>query len=386
MKNRSMGRSFLTSSSIISPLGWNTGENFRNIIAGKTGIEIYENSPWSKEAVPLSVMKDGEVDERFSDLGSAPAYTKLEKMALLSMAEALEGSKVDPSSSSTVLIVSTTKGNVHLLDDEDNFDKQRVYLWNTADLLAGFFKMRNRPLLVCNACISGVAAILLGKRLISSGKFRNAIIVGMDILSRFIVSGFQSFLSLSAEACRPFDEDRSGLSLGEAAATVVLSEKESDIEILSGSLSNDANHISGPSRTGEGLFLSVSKTLEEIKAELGPEPSDWLDLISAHGTATLYNDEMESIALTRAGLNNVPVNSLKGNFGHTLGAAGLVESVINTEAMRRDEMPGTKGFSKLGVSRPLDVISNPRRAEVKIMLKLASGFGGCNASILYRKN
>ena len=116
------------------------------------------------------------------------------------------------------------------------------------------------------------------------------------------------------------------------------------------------------------------------------QPAEWPDLISAHGTATLYNDEMESIALSRAGLSTVPVNSLKGNFGHTLGAAGLVEGGINTEAMRRGMMPGTKGFSEPGVSRPIDVISTSRRKEVRHMLKVASGFGGCNASILFRRN
>ena len=218
--------------------------------------------------------------------------------------------------------------------------------------------------------------MLVARRMIISGQCDHAIVAGVDLVSKFIVSGFQSFLSLSEQPCRPFDENRDGLTLGEAAATVVISRHHGGIELVNGAISNDANHISGPSRTGEGLLISIRNTLEHQEA---------VDLISAHGTATIYNDEMESIAISRAGLEQVPVNSLKGYFGHTLGAAGILESIINIEAMKRNVLVSTRGYSKLGVSGNITVTDHPAHREVQSMLKIASGFGGCNAAALFRK-
>jgi 3-oxoacyl-[acyl-carrier-protein] synthase-1 len=173
-----------------------------------------------------------------------------------------------------------------------------------------------------------------------------------------------------------FDAGRDGLTLGEAAATVILSGQHGDIELVGGAVTNDANHISGPSRTGDGLLLAIRNTLDG---------EEMVDLVSAHGTATVYNDEMESLALTRAGLGHVPVNSLKGYLGHTLGAAGVVESVLNVEAMKQNRIPGTLGFSQPGVSGKINVLKQAREVPVGTMLKTASGFGGCNAAALFRK-
>ena len=195
--------------------------------------------------------------------------------------------------------------------------------------------------------------------------------------SDLIVSGFQSFMSLSPLPCKPFDEKRDGLSLGEAAATVVITNKSAQglTEIVNGAINNDANHISGPSRTGEGLFAAISHTLG----------GEGVDFISAHGTATPYNDNMEAIAISRAGLNQTPVNSLKGYFGHTLGAAGLLESIITIEAMKNNTIIKTMGFETNGVTEPINIADNTRHQTINSVLKLASGFGGCNAAVLLKK-
>ncbi len=131
---------------------------------------------------------------------------------------------------------------------------------------------------------------------------------------------------MSKYPCRPFDANRDGLSLGEGAGTIIVSkEKKSDsIRLVCGSSANDANHISGPSRSGEGLFLAGGRVLQK---------NQQIDFISAHGTATLYNDDMESHAITRLGLSDVPVNSFKGYFGHTLGAAGVIETILTKHSM-----------------------------------------------------
>jgi 3-oxoacyl-[acyl-carrier-protein] synthase-1 len=230
---------------------------------------------------------------------------------------------------------------------------------------------------VSNACISGVAAMLLARRLITSGRYRHAIVVGADLVSRFIVSGFQSFLSLSDEPCRPFDAARKGLTLGEAASTMVFTARPGDVCLLRGASSNDANHISGPSRTGEGLYQAIIRTLKE-----GELP----DLVSAHGTATRYNDEMESIALARSGLEGIPVNSLKGCLGHTLGTAGIIETVLNLAAAEQEILLPTLGYEDHGVSSKIRVQKETGKGEVRYLLKIASGFGGCNAAALFRRS
>ncbi|MEO7522825.1 MAG: beta-ketoacyl synthase, partial [Ferruginibacter sp.] len=197
------------------------------------------------------------------------------------------------------------------------------------------------------------------------------------------LSGFQSFQAISQKPCKPFDAARDGINLGEAGATVVLScnEKYSgEIKIAGGSTSNDANHISGPSRTGEELFIAIKKAMKEAAVT-----ENDIDFISAHGTATLYNDEMEAKAITLANMQSVPVNSLKGFYGHTLGAAGIIESIIAIHSLKEDIVFPTMGFNDIGVSVPLNVSNKLKKAPLKNALKTASGFGGCNAALVMRK-
>ena len=263
------------------------------------------------------------------------------------------------------------------------FDKRRIYLWNSAALLQQFFKLYHKPLVVSNACISGVLAIMIGARYIRSGTFDSVIITGADLVTEFVLSGFNSFLSLCAGPCKPYDKDRKGLSLGEGAGTIILTSdpklvtNKERIILGPGFSTNDANHISGPSRTGEGLYLAIKRTLGIAEVAV--------DYISAHGTATHFNDEMEATALTRAGLQNVPVNSFKGYWGHTLGAAGIIESVAGIYSMRNNLLFHTKGYNTLGVTHPIAVIHETREGKINSFLKIASGFGGCNASQLFYK-
>jgi 3-oxoacyl-[acyl-carrier-protein] synthase-1 len=190
-------------------------------------------------------------------------------------------------------------------------------------------------------------------------------------------------MSLSPSACKPFDKNRDGLSLGEAASTIILSRNktgQNDIVHLGGASANDANHISGPSRTGEGSFIAIEKALKESGVN-----ANEIDHISAHGTATPYNDEMESIAIDRHHLNEVPVSSFKGNYGHTLGAAGLVETSMLLHEMRSNIMLKTEGFSELGVSKKIHVVDRITKKELHTCLKMASGFGGSNAAMIIQK-
>jgi 3-oxoacyl-[acyl-carrier-protein] synthase-1 len=323
--------------------------------------------------------------DRFSTFDDPDKFTRFEQMAICSLKDALSSTEIDFTDSKTLFILSTTKGNIDLLEKENElkFGRKRIYLWNTAQLLQSYFKFLNEPVVISNACISGVQAIITGARLIRANLYENVVINGTDIITEFVLSGFNSFQSLSTGPCRPFDKTRNGLSLGEGSGTIILTSKP----VMSGGTNyilagegfstNDANHISGPSRTGEGLFIAINRLLKKSPLTI--------DYISAHGTATLYNDEMESIAITRAGLQSVPINSFKGYWGHTLGAAGIIESIMGIWSVKNSVILNTKGYNESGVTNPIFVVNKPVQKEINTCLKIASGFGGCNAALIFYK-
>lgn len=371
-----MRDTWIASDNIISPLGNTTAANYEALHEKRSGIALTSYSG-QKENLYLGKIADASIN-------IISRFTRFESLCIQSAKEALGKVTIDASSHDTVFILSTTKGNIDLLE-EDGQD-ERINLFTTAKRIASFFGNSNKPVVVSQACISGVKALLTGRYLIQSGQYNHVIIIGADILSRFVVSGFQSLQAMSTDHCRPFDKDRKGINLGEAAATVVLSATPETIgaerrfRILGGATSNDANHISGPSRTGEELMMAINQSLAEAKLN-----KEEIDFISAHGTATLYNDEMESKAFYNAGLSSAPVNSLKGYFGHTLGAAGLLESVISVRALEEEEIIPTLGYHESGVSHSLNIATQWSNKKMKTCLKTASGFGGCNASMVLQK-
>ena len=306
---------------------------------------------------------------RLFDRSGFTGTSFFEEIAVQAALKALEGLEVTPR---TGLVLSTTKGNIEQIGKAD------ISLAASAGRIAGSIGITTSPIVVSNACISGIAALLQGVRMIRSGEYDNVVVVGAEVCSEFIHSGFDCLKALSPEPCRPFDKDRRGLNLGEAAAAMVLSAREGPWEISDGVIRNDANHISGPSRTGEGSYKCLRYVLEGINKED-------IAFISVHGTATPYNDEMESIALYRAGLSDVPVNALKGNFGHTLGAAGILEAVVSMAAFDSGIVLPSKGFHELGVSYPVNVSAKERPAKGKLFIKLLSGFGGVNGAMVFRK-
>ena len=302
----------------------------------------------------------------------APSF--FEQIALETASNAVSASGIDPSGSRVGLVLSTIKGNVEAIDSED------VSLAVPAGWLARSLGIATPPVVVSNACISGLAALVQGMRMIRSGAYDHVVVVGAEVQSRFIVTGFQSLKALSPTPCRPFDAARDGLNLGEAAAAVVLSKTpaEDSWELVEGCIRNDANHISGPSRTGEGSYKALRAVLKHCTREE-------LAFVNVHGTATRYNDEMEAIALTRAGLQDVPVNALKGCFGHTMGAAGVLETIVSMHACDAGVVLPTKGYGELGVSCPVSVSAMERSTQKTAFIKLLSGFGGVNGALLLRK-
>ena len=383
---------FIDGDNIISSLGFTTDENMANLRKGKGGINIYSDRKFSPEILPLSLINTEKLNHYFEKINSTSKtgndFTRYEKLSTVSVENAVSFSAVDTHDPKTLFIFSSTKGNIDLLEpsNRNKYDKDRIYLWRSARLIAEFFGNPNIPLVISNACISGVLAIITGARLIRMGRFENVIVSGADIISEFVVSGFMSFQSLSQQACRPFDALRDGLTLGEGSGTIILTSRPGNsgkikTEVLGGAGSNDANHISGPSRTGEELSIAINKTINES----GLTKND-IGFISAHGTGTVYNDEMEAKALSISGLESVPVNSFKGFWGHTLGAAGIIESVAAVNAMKENILIPSKGYSEHGVPKKINVITELGNAGYSACLKTASGFGGCNAAIVFKKN
>ena len=372
------------SDNIISPLGTTTEENYTAVKAGKSALRRYESTPDLPEPFFASLIDEDALADEYAALGGLDGYTRFERRMILSVSKALKGTGIDPASDDVLFIISSTKGNVELLDsavDCEGDRDRRERLGCSAEKVAGYFGNKNTPVVVSNACISGLCAQIAAMRQLAAGKYGTVIVTGADVQSRFIISGFQSFKALSDEACRPFDAGRKGLNLGEAAATMIFKYKipgPDDWVLLRGAIRNDANHISGPSRTGEGSFRA-------IKAVLGDIAPERLALVSVHGTSTAYNDEMESIALTRAGLKDVPVNSLKGYFGHTMGAAGILETILSMASVDDGTVLGTRGYSECGVSCPLSISPETRATSGRMFAKLLSGFGGCNAAAIFIK-
>ena len=371
---------YCVADNIISPLGNSSKENYEQVVAGNTGVRQVSN---------LKLMSHPFFA---SSIGAMPndnleGNTRFERICITSITDALKSVSIDLVDVDTILILSTTKGNIELIENGaiDEAIVALVSLSNTAHRIGQYFNAYHKPIVVSNACISGVLALILAKRLLHSKQYKNAVVVGADVLSRFVVSGFQSLMAMSDAPCRPFDKDRKGINLGEGAATIVLTTNKhttdsNSVEIIGEGLSNDANHISGPSRTGAELAHAVQLAM----AGGGIGASD-LSFISAHGTATIYNDEMESKAFDIARLNAVPLHSLKGYYGHTLGATGLIESVLSIHSLQNKVVLASKNYEVNGVPMPLNINTEVVTSNKLNALKTASGFGGCNAAVVFSK-
>lgn len=376
-----MAYNFLKSDYIISPLGFGTQKNLSAVRKEISALDLQIGSKFFPKGYFAGIISEEKTDDIFTSLGEPNKYTKLEKLMLIAIKKVLdEHPELDQST--TGLVISTTKGNIDQLG-KDKLPKERLLLWNMARLIKDFFSFEQEPIVVSNACISGALAVKAADEFIKKGRFQNVIVVGGDLVSEFVLAGFQSFQAISKFPCRPYSNDRSGISLGEAVAAVLIGPNEEDnqkIAYIDACTANDANHISGPSRTGEGLYLSIKRLFDRNKIK-----AKEIDYLSAHGTATLYNDEMESIAFNRSELENVPVNSLKGYFGHTLGSSALLESLFTKHSLLNNELFTSLNYSRHGVSRPMNIIENYEENELTTALKTASGFGGCNIAMLLKK-
>lgn len=365
---------YISETNCITPIGFDVATNVKNIIKGISGISKQNNNDTNTSFFAASISAVA-IDQAFSLLGNVDNYTKIEKLMILALHPIVKHHRTIKS----VLVISTTKGNITALETNNIANAPLSIL---AKKVGDFFNFQTEPIVVSNACVSGILAVAVAKRLIQSEIYDEAYIVSGDLVSEFVLSGFNSFQAMSDVPCKPYSINRTGVTLGEAAAAVLVTSdsKNANVKIIGEGSINDANHISGPSRTGEGLVRSIQSALDEAK--IGVEK---IDYISAHGTATPFNDEMEAIAFNRLGFENVPVNSLKGYYGHTLGASGLLETVIGIASMSNSMLFASLGFDEIGVSQPINVIKKNTPKNIDFWLKTASGFGGCNTAVIFEK-
>ncbi len=371
---------FAIASNIISSMGMDTAAHWRAVCDGTTGIRRYEDQGLSPTPFMASKLDPAQWQAIQMQTQSRQPLTPFEQLATYSAKKTLNSLDDEIDLSQTVFILATTKGNIELLGQVAD---ERLLLTSSAHNIAQQLGISAKPIVISHACVSGVVALQHGMRLLLRGQYKHAVVTGADRFSRFVLSGFQSFQAVSDEPCRPFDSARKGITLGEAAATIILStDNRHDplAQLVSGATSNDANHISGPSRTGEELADAITRAL----AQAGIAPAQ-VDTISAHGTATPYNDEMESKAFDVAGILHAPLHSFKGYTGHTLGAAGVLESAILIESMRQQSLIPSAGFSDLGVPKAINITRTRQSANINYALKTASGFGGCNAVVVWKK-
>lgn len=358
---------FIGSEHIVSPLGIGAVSNFAMLQKNATGIKVYDNRGFNKEPMFVSQLPD--------DAFSVNKFNALVENSITHILDTTHGLKL--SDARTLVIMSTTKGDMQC-------GLQQAII-TPALALKEKYILAHTPLVVSNACISGVLAISAAANMIGAGLYDHVIVIGIDIVTDFVLFGFQSLYATSPQPCAPFDKNRNGVTLGEGCAAVLVSNtqhiyKDTPVRYLAGSSANDANHISGPSRTGEGLHRSIEKTLHAAGIQRAS-----IDFVSAHGTATIFNDEMESIAFQRSQIEHKPVNSFKGYYGHTLGAAGVIEVSACIQSMRNNLLVKSLGYNAQGTSVPLNVLEDNKAIPVNTVLKTASGFGGCNATIIMQK-
>jgi len=366
---------WITNSATITPFGDDLKELWLALVAGMTAINHVERFAVQNYHAGIAAC--------INDLVASNERSML--YALVERLTAQLGA-VPPD---TLLITATTKSGI------DNLEKvRRGYPAAARDVMvAALFediqrklKLTGECINISAACASSTVAVAQGAALIASGCEDSVLVVCLDLVTEFVFSGFSALQALSQTPCRPFDRDRSGLSLGEGAAAILLMSSERAHRegrsplgtVLGWGTANDATHITAPARDGSGLTQAICLALQMT----APKHLK-IAAISAHGTGTVYNDLMELKAFHQIfGRHKIPIYSIKGAIGHTLGAAGGIEVAVGLHALQAQTVPPTVGFSNPESGAEDNVRSEPVAFCGDYLLTTNSGFGGINAALI----
>lgn len=389
----------ITGMGIISAIGNNTDENYRSLLNGKQGITFPQFLPTHHSQIPVGEIKISNVDlQEQLQLPAGHAFTRAALFGALAIREALEQAGLNKSDlQDTGFISASSVGGMDMTEkyfrefSESNENRRFIQAQHpgfTTTRIQEYFGINGFVTTISTACSSSANAIMLGARMIKSGKLKRVIVGGTDCLTKFTLNGFNSLMILSAEVCRPFDEDRSGLNLGEGAAYLILEADDlvRNREILGRvkgyGNSNDAFHQTASSESGEGAFLAMQKAITSsgISAE-------GIDHINVHGTATLNNDLSESVALKRIFKNGVPdLTSTKVYTGHTLAAAGSVEAIYSLLSLQNGIIFPTLNFKTPMKETGLEPVTGLQMKQLNNVLSNSFGFGGNCTSLIFGRD
>jgi 3-oxoacyl-(acyl-carrier-protein) synthase len=390
----------VTGIGVISAIGNDVKETHQALVNGTCGLSSLRNF----NTRYADVFKYGEIKTSNQELKellhiTQKGVTRTSLLAYWAAQQAIANSRLNAEhiqSSDTALVIGNTVGGMCLTDelynDANAIDTGSEYL-NAYDcgsitlFLQHQFKINGLSNTINTACSSSLNAIMYGCRLIKNGLAKRAIVGGVDSIAKFTINGFNALGILSDEMCKPFDENRKGLNLGEGAGFLVL-EREADVfektiyAIVSGyGNAGDAFHPSSLSETGVGPTLAMQQALNESQLS-----SKDIDYLSIHGTATPNNDEVESRAMLNVFGENMPTFvSSKSKIGHTLGAAGAIESIFSLLAIQHQE-----AYPSLNFDTPIsntglipNLIHQPKK--INHVMNNAFGFGGNCSSIIYSR-
>jgi len=295
---------------------------------------------------------------------------------------------IKPVPAETMIIWTGIKGNAEFIESGQTMSAPYLPR-HYRNWVAKQLGIPDRGLEINAACASSTVGLALGAQKIAQGTCSSVLICATDLVTRFVHTGFSALKALTAKTCRPFDRDRDGLSLGDGAVAILLTDeataRQNQLEplaVLSGwGIANDANHITGPARDGSGLILAIENALTMASMKTSE-----VEAFCAHGTGTVYNDGMELTAVERVfGERRFPIFSIKGAIGHTLGAAGGIETAISVLAMRKKQIPPNTGLQQTE-ERAIGRVSDQVQAfDGNNILTSNSGFGGVNAALLLEK-
>lgn len=358
-----MRKTVITSGNMLTPLG-DLDTTWKGLLTGRSGIELREVKSM-QGSWPL-----GLIDGCASGLGTLARYQEVLDALLADVGSFPEG---------TQLICATTKAAVDDLARDGDTDTGQP--WNLGHELVERLSLSCKPLTVSAACASGSLAVINGAMRIGAGECDHVLVVAIDLVSKFVLTGFDSLKALSTSTVKPFDPKRDGLALGDGAAWILLSAEDTVPKsysrlagIESHAVTCDATHITAPCRYGSGLKAALQQLPEVSRKNIGA--------INAHGTGTVYNDAMELTAFDALCAPGLPVCSVKGALGHSLGAAGAVEVLLSVKSLQEKVLPPTVGMEepsetkcRLSGSEALSLFS-------PTVLTTNSGFGGINTAIV----
>ena len=391
----------ITGIGIISAIGHSIEENRASLLASKSGIGSLKHI----QTKHSELIKVGEVSFSNAELtkqlqlSEHHSYTRTGLLGLFAAKAALKNANINEISKYRTGFISAT--TVAGMDMTELYLKQFAthpevqkyiqshHAGDSTQKIADALGITEFVTTVSTACSSAANAIMLGARLIKAGKVDRVIVGGIDVLSKFTINGFKTLMIQSDDICAPFDANRKGLNLGEAAAYLVLEseavvqkEQKEVFAYLSGyGNANDAFHQTASSENGEGAYLAMEKALK--MAALNPGK---IDYINAHGTATPNNDLSESIAIQRIFGNNVPdFSSTKSFTGHTLAAAGAVEAVFSIIALQEQTVFPNLNFHTKIPETGLTPVTSVVKKELHHVLSNSFGFGGNCSTLIFSK-